>query len=148
MTIPYETFPASFEACWLPDCPLQAMCLHHLCYEAKPKELTRGRAIMPEALATANLNSGRCPHYREAATVTAYAGFDHLFDELKVKDLKAVRNEVYAIMGGHRNFNRYDNAEGRYILTEAMAEQVNAVFLDHGYAAPHYERTFQTMVFK
>lgn len=50
MHIPYESFPASFEACWLSGCALQNQCLHHLYQDVKPKSITMGRAIMQDVL--------------------------------------------------------------------------------------------------
>lgn len=145
--IPYESFPASYEACWLSGCKAQEQCLHYRYYQAKPRAITRGRAIMPEALSTENLTDGHCSHYQEAVEVKAYADFSHLFDEVKAKDLKAVRREVYELLGGDRNFRRYDNAEGRHVLTEALAQEVNAIFHRHGYQTPRYGREFCTVVF-
>lgn len=147
MHIPYESFPASFEACWLSGCALQSKCLHRLCQDVKPKNITMGRAIMQEALLPEDLVDGHCPHYSEAVEMKAYADFSHLFDEVKAKDLKTVHREVYDLLGSHRDFNRSDNAERPYILTEDLAQQVNAIFHSYGYPTPRYGQEFYTVVF-
>lgn len=147
MTIPYDSFPATYEACWLSGCELQEKCLHYLYYQMKPKDVTRGPAILPAALSEENLRDGRCRYFREAVTVKVYADFSHLFDEVKTGEVQTVREEVYDLLGGARNFRRYSNAEGYHVLTEPLAEQVNAIFHSHGYPTPRYGRTFSTVVF-
>lgn len=148
MNITYDSFPASYEVCWLSGCKLQEQCLHYLYYLAKPRDITMGRAIMPESLSKENLDGGRCPHYQEAVEVKAYANFSHLFDEVKAKDLKAVRREVYELLGGDRDFRRYSSAEGRYVLAESLAREVNAIFHSYGYPTPRYGKEFYTVVFE
>ena len=53
-----ETFPKSYEACFLESCSVKENCLHHLYFKLQPSTNTRGGAIYPSALLPENLVNG------------------------------------------------------------------------------------------
>ena len=129
-----DTFPKSYEACFLENCAVREDCLHHLYFKLQPASNTWGDAIFPSALMPENL-------------ITCYAGFAHFFDEVRRKDLPCLRNEVYSYFRGRSNFYRYGNAERGYLYTQSMVDDVKALFMEYGYNEPKYERTFKSIVF-
>ena len=142
-----ETFPKSYEACFLENCAVRKDCLHHLYFKLQPASNTWGDAIFPSALMPENLVDGRCRMFHAKRLVTCYAGFTHFFDEVRRKDLPSLRNEVYSYFRGRSNFYRYGNAERGYLYTQSMADDVKALFMEYGYTEPKYERTFKSIVF-
>lgn len=91
-----ETFPKSYEACFLENCAVREDCLHHLYFKLQPASNTWGDAIFPSALMPENLINGRCRMFHAKRLVTCYAGFTHFFDEVRRKDLPSLRNEIYS----------------------------------------------------
>ena len=142
-----ETFPKNYEACFLASCSLKENCLHHIYFRLQPSGNTWGGAIYPSALLPENLVNGCCKNFQENKLVTCYAGFRHIFDEVKRKDLSELRNEIYSYFRGRSNFYRYGNAERGYLYTQSMADDVKALFMEYGYNEPKYERTFKSIVF-
>ena len=112
-----ETFPKRYEACFLENCAVREDCLHHLYFKLQPASNTWGDAIFPSALMSENLINGRCRMFHAKSLVTCYAGFTHLFDEVRRKDLPSLRNEIYSYFRGRGNFYRYGNAEIGYLYT-------------------------------
>ena len=112
-----ETFPKSYEACFLENCAVKEDCLHHLYFKLQPASNTWGDAIFPSALMSENLINGHCRMFHAKRLVTCYAGFTHFFDEVRRKDLPSLRNEVYSFFRGRSNFYRYGNAEIGYLYT-------------------------------
>lgn len=142
-----DTFPKSYEACFLGSCPVKENCLHHLYFKLQPSTNTWGGAIYPSALLPENLVNGFCKKFQDRKLVTCYAGFAHFFDEVRRKDLPTLRNEIYSYFRGRSNFYRYGNAERGYLYTQSMADKVKALFMEYGYTEPKYERTFKSIVF-
>ena len=91
-----ETFPKSYEACFLENCAVREDCPHHLYFKLQPASNTWGDAIFPSALMPENLINGRCRMFHAKRLVTCYAGFTHFFDEVRRKDLPSLRNEIYS----------------------------------------------------
>lgn len=142
-----ETFPKSYEACFLESCSVKDNCLHHLYFKLQPSTHTWGGAIYPSTLLPENLVNGCCKKFQDRKLVTCYAGFAHFFDEVRRKDLPTLRNEIYSYFRGRSNFYRYGNAERGYLYTQSMADDVKALFMEYGYNEPKYERTFKSIVF-
>lgn len=82
-----ETFPKSYEACFLENCAVREDCLHHLYFRLQPSSNTWGDAIFPSVLMPENLINGHCRMFHAKRLVTCYAGFTHFFDEVRRKDL-------------------------------------------------------------
>lgn len=146
-TLCLNDFPKSYEACFLEGCSLKDTCLHYLYNQLLPSTTTCGRAIRPSALDEANFVNDHCPHYQEAKQVDCYSGFSHMFDEVKKKDLQALRQEIYQYLRGRSNFYRYSNAEKGCLLTQPMADQIKDIFARYGYGEPKYENAFKTFTF-
>ena len=142
-----ETFPKSYEACFLESCSVKENCLHHLYFKLQPSTNTWGGAIYPSALLPENLVNGCCKKFQDRKLVTCYAGFAHFFDEVRRKDLPTLRNEIYSYFRGRSNFYRYGNAENGYLFTHQMAEDIKVIFKKYGYDAPRYDRTFESLSF-
>ena len=142
-----NTFPKSYEACFLENCAVREDCLHHLYFKLRPTSNIWGDAIFPSALMSENLVNGRCRMFHAKKLVTCYAGFSYFFDEVRRKDLPYLRNEIYTYFRGRRNFYRYGKAERGYLYTQSMAEDVKALFMKYGYNEPKYERTFESISF-
>ena len=106
-----ETFPKSYEACFLENCAVKEDCLHHLYFKLQPASNTWGDAIFSSALMLENLVDGRDRMFHAKRLVTCYAGFTHFFDEVRRKDLPSLRNGIYSYFRGRGNFYRYGNAE-------------------------------------
>lgn len=51
-----ETFPKSYEACFLENCAVREDCLHHLYFKLQLASNTWGDAIFPSALMPENLS--------------------------------------------------------------------------------------------
>ena len=142
-----DTFPKSYEACFLENCAVREDCLHHLYFKLRPTSNIWGDAIFPSALMSENLVNGRCRMFHAKKLVTCYAGFSYFFDEVRRKDLPSLRNEVYLYFRGRSNFYRYGNAERGYLYTQSMADDVKALVMEYGYNEPKYERTFKSIDF-
>ena len=142
-----DTFPKSYEACFLENCAVREDCLHHLYFKLRPTSNIWGDAIFPSALMSENLVNGRCRMFHAKKLVTCYAGFSYFFDEVRRKDLPYLRNEIYTYFRGRSNFYRYGKAERGYLYTQSMAEEVKASFMKYGYNEPKYERTFESISF-
>ena len=142
-----DTFPKSYEACFLENCTVREDCLHHLYFKLRPTSNIWGDAIFPSALMSENLVNGRCRMFHAKKLVTCYAGFSYFFDEVRCKDLPYLRNEIYTYFRGRSNFYRYGKAERGYLYTQSMAEDVKALFMKYGYNEPTYERTFKSIIF-
>lgn len=142
-----DTFPKSYEACFLENCAVREDCLHHLYFKLRPTSNIWGDAIFPSALMSENLVNGRCRMFHVKRLVTCYAGFTHFFDEVRRKDLPSLRNEIYSYFRGRSNFYRYGKAGRGYLYTQSMAEDVKALFMKYGYNEPKYERTFESISF-
>lgn len=142
-----DTFPKSYEACFLENCAVREDCLHHLYFKLRPTSNIWGDAIFPSALMPENLVNGRCRMFHAKKLVTCYAGFSYFFDEVRRKDLPYLRNEIYTYFRGRSNFYRYGKAERGYLYTQSMAEDVKALFMKYGYSEPKYERTFESISF-
>ena len=142
-----DTFPKRYEVCFLENCAVKEDCLHHLYFKLQPVFNTWGDAIFPSALMPENFINGRCRMFHAKSLVTCYAGFRHIFDEVKHKDLPSLRNEIYSYFRGRSNFYRYGNAERGYLYTQSMADDVKVLFMEYGYNEPKYERTFKSIVF-
>ena len=119
-----DTFPKSYEACFLENCAVREDCLHHLYFKLRPTSNIWGDAIFPSALMLENLVNGRCRMFHAKKLVTCYAYFR-----------------------GRSNFYRYGKAERGYLYTQSMAEDVKALFMKYGYNEPKYERTFESISF-
>ena len=91
-----ETFPKSYEACFLESCSVKENCLHHLYFKLQPSTNTWGGAIYPSALLPENLVNGYCKKFQDKKLITCYAGFTHFFDEVRRKDLPDFRDEIYS----------------------------------------------------
>ena len=72
-----DTFPKSYEACFLEKCAVREDCLHHLYFKLRPTSNIWGDAIFPSALMPENLVNGRCRMYQAKKLVTCYAGFSY-----------------------------------------------------------------------
>ena len=142
-----DTFPKSYEACFLENCAVREDCLHHLYFKLRPTSNIWGDAILPSALMSETLVNGRCRMFHAKKLVTCYAGFSYFFDEVRRKDLPYLRNEIYTYFRGRSNFYRYGKAERGYLYTQSMAEEVKALFMKYGYNEPKYERTFESISF-
>lgn len=142
-----NSFPKSYAACHLKACT-KNNCLHRIFGTLLPQSVTFGKAILPSALEEANRMDGQCRHYSPAVTHRCYAGFDHLFDDVKKKDLIPLRQAIYDYMNGRSNFYRYSNAEEGYLLTQEKADRIADIFGRFGYSAPTYAHTFMAYKFR
>lgn len=95
-----DTFPKSYEACFLESCSVKENCLHHLYFKLQPSTNTWGGGIYPSALLPENLVNGCCRKFHDKKLVTCHAGFTHFFDEVRRKDLPDLRNEIYSYFRG------------------------------------------------
>ena len=60
-----ETFPKSYEACFLESCSVKENGLHHLYFKLQPSTNTWGGAIYPSSLLPENLVNGCCKNFQE-----------------------------------------------------------------------------------
>lgn len=105
-----------------------------------PDDLPFVRAVAPAVLLEKNLANGRCVQYRKAKTVTCYADFSHLYDDVRKVDYAAVRQEVQDYLGGRTAYYRYSNATYRCYLTPDKVADIAAIFARHGFTAiPHHD---------
>lgn len=116
-------------------------------FKLQPSTNTWGGAIYPSALLPENLMSGFCNNFQEKKLVTCYAGFRHIFDEVKHKDLPELRNEAYTYFHGRSNFYRYSKAENGYLYTQSMVNDIKVLFKKYGYNESQYEQTFDSIPF-
>mgnify|MGYP001741076793 CR=1 FL=1 len=105
-----ETFPKSYEACFLESCSVKENCLHHLYFKLQPSTNTWGGAIYPSALLPENLVNGCCRKFHDKELVTCHAGFTHFFDEVRLFTYR-MAEEVKAI------FKKYGYDAPRYDRT-------------------------------
>lgn len=72
-----DTFPKSYEACFLENCVVREDCLHHLYFKLRPTSNIWGDAIFPSTLMSENLVNGRCRMFHAKKLVTCYASFSY-----------------------------------------------------------------------
>ena len=119
--------PPSFAVCFLADCPLADKCLRRLVGENMPDNRLFGPAVYPSARTTDG-----CTMFREAKKVCAAYGFSRLFADVKYNDLKKLRNEVYSLLEGRRNYYRYNS--GEILVMPSMQEDIQNLFNKFGYS--------------
>ena len=119
--------PPSFAVCFLADCPLADKCLRRLVGENMPDNRLFGPAVYPSARTTDG-----CTMLQEEKKVCAAYGFSRLFADVKYNDLKKLRNEVYSLLGGRRNYYRYNS--GEILVMPSMQEDIQNLFNKFGYS--------------
>lgn len=118
--------PFNWTYCFNGQCPRSGDCLRFLTGEAVPDSITSGQAVFPNAL-----NGGNCPYYHLARKVRMAWGFRHLFDTVRVADVKLVRDRMTRLLKGVTNYYRYNHGKKR--LSPEQQEEIRKIFAEYGY---------------
>ncbi len=118
--------PPAWAFCFIDGCPKASECILHISSSVIPSDKTSGNAIYPTAAST-----GSCPHFKAIKKIHAAWGFDTLFDNVKQKDVVALRNAIKQYLGGHGTYYRYHN--GEKLLSPEQQQWVIDLFKRHGY---------------
>ena len=124
--------PKSATYCFLDHCPTKDNCIHHLCGCCKSPTLDRGRAVFPSAL-----HDDRCRYFAPLRIVRMAWGFSRLFDDVKTKDAKKLRAELYTLFGSKGQYYRYKLGQAK--LLPELQEDVKRLFAEHGYEAAEFD---------
>ena len=123
----FRKVPASWQICFLEDCPVKEKCLRYMLADQQTKKCDFGPAIFP----TIKRNEKGCKMYVTSEPVLMAWGFETLFSEVKNRDIKVLRKFVKDCVGGHSNYYRYNN--GQRLLTPELQTQIIGKFKEYGY---------------
>jgi len=118
--------------CFNADCPRTAECIHFIATKFKPKNVTCGHAIYPDA----NLD-GPCQHFCRVCIVKTAWGLSHLYDEVKHVDARRMKYAVMSAMSSRTSYYRVHRGEKHLSPEEQKA--VKQVFASYGYGEPQYD---------
>lgn len=133
------TLPESWIYCFLSQCPKAGQCVRFQSGEVVNNERKHGRAVFPTAL-----DGDGCQFFKPIRKLRMAWGFAGLFGRVRHEDYKQLRQAVYEIVGGRRNFYRYD--KGEKMLAPEQQRAVLALFDRYGYkdsmSFDNYKDTF------
>jgi len=127
--------------CFNADCPRTGECVRFLATKFKPKDVTCGCAIYPDATL-----DGPCKHFCRVIVVKTAWGLSHLYDDVKHKDAHIMKYAVMNAMGSRTSYYRINRGE-KHLFPEGQ-EAVKQVFADYGYGEPRYDYYGEEISFK
>lgn len=122
----YDLLPASWLFCFLDVCPNADHCMRHLSGKHIPKHKTFGQSVFPTVL-----KGTQCEHFKAIRKIRAAYGFDCVFQDIKRKDAKTIREKIMAYLGSHGAYYRYHHGEKR--LTPEQQQWIIDLFHQYGY---------------
>lgn len=136
----FEKVPASYMMCFNASCPKAATCLHLLAGASLPATITCGPAIYPNA----KTDGKGCKFFDEAKPVQMAWGFSKLFDVVRYRDAKMMRDIMAKKLGNRSNYYRYNR--GEKLLNPQEQEKILNIFRKSGYETglefDHYVTTY------
>lgn len=126
LPLSYEMLPPTWTFCFLDGCPKADECMRHLSGKYVPKTVTSGLSVFP----TAMTNDG-CGHFKQIRTMHVAYGFATIFDEVKSKDEKSIRDSIKSYLGSQKTYYRYHN--GEKLLTPEQQRWIVNLFRQYGY---------------
>ena len=122
----FDMLPPSWTFCFLAGCPHAEQCLRHITTRLIPNDKISGSAVYPTVL-----KNPKCPYFKAAGKIHAAYGFDTLFENVKSKDEKYLRDSIKDYLGGHGTYYRYRN--GEKLLTPEQQQWIIDLFRRYGY---------------
>lgn len=142
--IDYANMPSSYMMCFNTACPKAETCLHLMAGANLPATYTCGLAIYP------NMQTGEngCKFFDEAQPKQMAWGFSALFEIVRYRDAKRLREAMKKLLGCHTNYYRYNR--GEKLLNPKQQEQIRKLFRKYGYDTgvefDHYVTTYDFKV--
>lgn len=138
--IEYKDLPSSWAFCFNEQCSKKETCIKYLTTNLIPADVKIGRVVLPTTYADAP-----CELYHEKRTMTVAWGFDNLFYDVKKRDIKPIRQELFDLLDSRTSYYRYASGEKR--LTPTQQQAVLTIFQSHGYPTTslhfdHYEEVW------
>lgn len=122
----YDQLPSSWMFCFRDECPKAEECILHLSGKFIPKDMEWGRAIFPTAV-----KANGCSHFKKIRKIHAAYGFKKLFEEVKRKDDKPLRDRMKEYLGSQKTYYRYNS--GERLLTPEQQQWIISLFNKFGY---------------
>lgn len=120
-------YPKSYLLCFLSQCSKRETCAHYVAGEHVRKDDIRGHAVFPTALR----REGGCPFFQQLRSYTAAWGFDRLLEDVKHKDVAAIRKAIKEYLGGNGTYSRYKR--GERLLSPEQQEWILNLMKRYGY---------------
>lgn len=132
--------PLDFVPCFNAQCPRCEQCVRYSVGQVQPARPQIGHSVYPQSLG----RDGSCPYFYQLRVIREAWGFDGLFDEVKARDIHALRLKIEAYLGSHSSYYRYHH--GELTLTPEQQEHIFQLFAKMGYdtsglAFSHYRET-------
>lgn len=125
--IDYSKYPKTYLHCFIAECNKKETCAHYIASQHLRKDDVMGNAVFPRALQS---NDG-CKYYKQLKTFTAAWGFDKLFENVKYKDMSAIRKAIKEYLGGNGTYSRYKR--GERLLTPVQQNWIINLLKNYGY---------------
>jgi hypothetical protein len=125
--IDYRNLTAGYQLCFNENCKVKEQCLR---YKARLHPF-EGRKWGPVIYPTIELTENGCRFFKTGEPRLMAWGFEKLFEDMKVKDTKKVREKLKDYLGGHGTYYRY--TKGERMLTPEQQESVLNIFRSLGY---------------
>lgn len=127
--------------CFNAECPRTAECIRFIATKFKPKDVTSGCAIYPDAIL-----DGPCKHFCRVCIVKTAWGLSQFYDEVKHKDTALIKSAVMNAMSSRTSYYRVNRGEKH--LSPEEQEAVKQVFAAYGYGEPRYDHYGEEIGFK
>ena len=126
IVIDKEMVPPGYVMCFNSDCPRHEECLRWIVGQQASDNLRVATTVLPSVL-----KLSRCTYYRKAETLRMAWGFSKLFEDVKRKDAKPLRDAMVDYLGGNGTYSRY--RLGRRMLSPQQQDYILNLFRRRGY---------------
>jgi len=126
IVIDKKMVPPGYVMCFNSDCPRHGECLRWIVGQQASDNLRVATTVLPSVL-----KLSRCTYYRKAETLRMAWGFSKLFEDVKRKDAKPLRDAMVEYLGGNGTYSRY--RLGRRMLSPQQQDYILDLFRRRGY---------------
>lgn len=124
--------------CFQTQCPMKDKCIHYQCYRLRGSALQVGTAVFPPTA-----DAGPCRQFAPLRIVHMAWGFDSLFEDVKMKDGKALRAQMRRLLGSKGQYYRYKL--GQLKLLPEQQDRILALFASYGYTQARFDHYDQAV---
>ena len=139
IVIDKEMVPPGYVMCFNSDCPQHEECLRWIAGQQASDNLRVATTVLPSVL-----KLSRCTYYRKAELQLMAWGFSKLFEDVKRKDAKPLRDAMVNYLGSNGTYSRY--RLGRKKLSPQQQDYILNLFRRSGYTEglefDHYVTTY------
>lgn len=122
----FRQIPFDWALCYIAECQRKDECMRYQVCRLMPEGTTRNACVLPTVL-----RKTECPHFHPIRKVEVAVGFQYLFNDVKARDVTAMRSELMAYLGGGGTYYRYRN--GARPLMPEQQQWIANLFRRYGY---------------